>query len=1350
MKIMKRITEKLKQKEFYPLSPMQEGMLFHTLYAPSSGVYVEQVCYLLRGKMNMAAFGRAWQAAAKRHPVLRTCFIWEDIKNPVQWVQPEIIIPVQELDWRNLSKQEQDERLESFLKSDRESGFNLSKAPLMRLTVVRLTDESFETIWTWHHLLMDGWSSSLVTKEVFAFYQAYCGGRDLKPKEVRPYRDYIAWLRKQDLNEAETYWRRRLEGFNAPTPLMTDRSIPGGQSDRKYDECHTILPTSATEALQSFARQHRLTLNTVVQGAWALLCSRYSGEQDVVFGSVVSGRPVDLAGVETMVGLFINTLPVRVKVDSEAALLPWLKRLQSDQITARRFEYTPLIEIQGWTGIPRNLPLFESLVVFESARYEASSENRAAGDDNLGVERVINYEQINYPLALVAIPSSKLLLQIMFECSRVGGATATRMLHHLSALLVSMAAAPEALLNSLALLTEQEQRQIIHEWNDTARPRSADLCLHELIDAQVERSPEDVAVIFEGRQMTYREADSKSNQLAHYLQSLGIGPERLVAILMDRSPEMVIALLATLKAGAAYVPLDPAYPKKRLDYILKDAGVSVILTEHRLLELASGHSTPVVCLDEEWSLVAGHSDHKPASTITPENLAYVIYTSGSTGDPRGVQIPHRAIVNFMESMRNRPGLNSEDTLLAVTTLSFDIAALELFLPLAVGGRLVIASREVASDGAQLAEALIESGATMMQATPATWRSMIDSGWQGGKHLKLLCGGEALARDLADRLMELGGALWNMYGPTETTVWSTLDEVRPEGGAVSIGHPIDNTQVYLLDSNLRPVPVGVAGELCIGGGGVARGYLGRPQWTADKFIPDPFSLEAGRRLYRTGDAARYLEDGRVEFIGRLDFQLKVRGFRIEAGEIEAALSRHPAVRESAVVAREDMPGNKQLVAYVVYNSEQEPSAGEMRGFLKESVPDYMVPSRFVSMQRLPLTPNGKVDRRALPAPGGDSNDAGMTYVAPRSLLEYTLAQIWEEVFNLRPIGVADNFFDLGGHSLLAVRIMAQVHKQLGQRLPLAVLFELATIEKLAAALRKQTDSSATSPMVAIQPEGTKPPFFCVHPIGGQVMVYQPLARSLGKKQPFYALQAPEFTQIGAEYVSIEDMADQYIKAIGEVQPRGPYLLGGYSFGGYVAFEMARRLASSGEQISLLAILDTWSPALYQALPEEDDEAFLLTMLARVRARQQGKDLIISAEEIRSLDPDEQMLFVFDQVKEAGILGGNITADIGIPYIRSYVMGYKTRQKAIFQYSPEVYPGRITLLRCVEEDQEVLESLKRFGGDTIDPSFGWGSLSRQSVDVRIVPGHHERMLQEPFVDAIADCLKSCIKDATSITT
>jgi amino acid adenylation domain-containing protein len=1345
MKVMNQLKDKLRQKEFYPLSPMQEGMLFHTLYAPGSGVYVEQVCYRLQGRIDQSALARAWQATAKRHPVLRTCFIWEDIKTPVQWVQPEAAIPIEVLDWREVSGPEQGERLEHFLKSDRAAGFNLAKAPLMRLTLVWLADDRYELVWTWHHLLMDGWSSSLVTKEVFAFYEAFCSGRDLKLKESRPYRDYIAWLRKQDLKEAEAYWRRQLAGFTAATPLIVDRSVAGTPDKKTYDERHTLLSAATTEALQSFARKHRLTLNTVVQGAWALLCSRYSGERDVVFGSVVSGRPVDLAGVESMVGLFINTLPVRARVDSTAELVSWLKQLQADQIAARRYEYTPLIEVQGWTSVPRNQPLFETLVVFEAARYEAASSNRPASSDDLQVEDVINYEQINYPLALVAVPASTMFLQIMFECGRIGAATASRMLEHLRHLLESMVSMPEARLDCLPILSDNERRQTIDEWNDSARAYERERSLHELIERQVERSPEEIAVIFEGRQMTYRELDGKSNQLAHYLRGQGIGPDQLVGILMERSPEMLVALLATLKAGAAYVPLDPAYPKERLNYILKDAGVAALLTEQRLLGSTLEHSAPIICLDGEWDQVASQSPQKLVAASAPDNLAYVIYTSGSTGNPRGVQIPHRAIVNFIESMRYEPGCNRQETLLAVTTLSFDIAALELFLPLAVGGRLVIASRELASDGAQLAEALDKYGVTMMQATPATWRSMIDAGWQGSKGLKVLCGGEALPRDLADQLLERSGELWNMYGPTETTVWSTLYRVEAGSGPVSIGRPIANTQIYLVDTNLQPVPVGVAGELCIGGDGVARGYFGRPELTADKFIPDPFSQAPGQRLYRTGDAARYLDDGRIEYVGRLDFQMKVRGFRIEAGEIESVLARHPAVSESAVITREDAPGDQQLVAYLVAHGDAEPAAGELRSFLKQTLPDYMIPSRFVAMQKLPLTPNGKVDRRALPAPSSLTADIGLTYIAPRSLLEHKLAHIWEEIFNLRPIGVTDNFFDLGGHSLLAVRVMAQVHKQLGQRLPLSLLFEATTIEKLAAALLQQTEPAVTRPLVAIQPEGDQRPFFCVHPIGGQVLVYQQLARCLGSEQPFYALQAPEFTDIGAAYISIEEMAAHYIQAIREVQPEGPYLLGGYSFGGYVAFEMARQLTRQAQPVSLLAILDTWSPSLYQRLPEEDDEVFLLTMLARVRARQQGRDLILSAEEIRHLGPDERLLFVLEQVKKAGLLDDNITAEVGIPYIRSYMTGYKTRQKAIFQYVPEVYPGRITLLRCAEEDQEALESLQRFGGDTSDPSFGWSALSPYAVDVRTVPGFHERMLQPPYVDAVAEGLKACINDA-----
>src|SRR5271165_1819759 len=1059
----------------YPLSPMQQGMLFHTLLAPKSGVYFNQILYTLTGCLQKAAMQRAWQQVVDRHEALRTLFVWEAREKPLQVVRRRVTLPWEELDWCGLSADEQDAKLAALLQADRRRGFDLTRAPLMRLALIRLGENHHELIWSHHHLLFEGWSSFLILKDVMAIYQALSEGRDCRLEPVRPYRDYIKWLQRQDSSKAEGFWRAALKGFAAPTPLLGSPR-PGEHEVQDYEIAEQLgsTPPSLTAALKSFARQNDLTLGTIVQGAWAILLSRYSGETDVVFGSTVSGRSAELVGIESMVGLFINSLPVRAQFSPQVATLAWLKDFQDKSVEMRQYEHSPLVDVQGWSEVRRDHPLFQSLVVFENHPVDASVWGQ---DGTLQISNMRVVAPTNYPLAIAVVPRTELSIRVRYDSRRFDRAAISRMLGHLNALLEGILSNPDQQLSDLSMLSEGERHQLLVEWNQTQQDFPRSKCIHELVEEQAGHTPEAVAVVFESTQLTYRELNHRANQLAHHLQKLGVGPDTLVGICLERSLEMVVGLLGILKAGGAYVPLDPGYPKERLAFMVHDSGASVLLTHRGLRDQlqVENPNCQILCLDADSGTIARSPTRNPISGVGPENLAYVIYTSGSTGRPKGVEIEHHALTNFLCSMAQEPGLSETDVLLAVTTLAFDIAGLELFLPLITGARIELVSRETAQDGAALARTLSSSGATTMQATPATWRLLFESGWKGDRRLRALCGGEAMDRDLAARLVFTCGSVWNMYGPTETTIWSSV--ARIESDEVTIGRPIANTQMYVLDGTREPVPPGVTGELHIGGVQLARGYLGRPELTAEKFVQNPFGEG---RLYKTGDLARYRSDGAIECLGRIDSQVKIRGFRIELGEIETVLRQHPSVQESIVIAREDIPGEKRLVAYIVArdhtpgderltrhaisrNGAASPS--ELREFLKVNLPEYMVPAHFVFLEKLPLTPNGKIDRKALPKPQ-EGELCLEQYVAPRDPIEEILAGIWAEVLGRERVGIHENFFDLGGHSLLATQVVSRVREAFDRRIevPVRALFEAPTVASLGARLTEAGQGENVPPPI----------------------------------------------------------------------------------------------------------------------------------------------------------------------------------------------------------------------------------------------------------------------------------------------
>ncbi|MBX9258921.1 non-ribosomal peptide synthase/polyketide synthase, partial [Desmonostoc muscorum CCALA 125] len=1061
-------------EDIYTLSAMQEGMLFESLYAPDSGVYFQQVISTFNGNLDLESFLQAWQQVVEKHSIFRTGFVWESLNQPIQIVYRQVEVSVETLDWRELSAQEQQQKLETFLDEQRLISFQLTQAPLMRLHLVQLDGNTYQFVWCHHHLLLDGWSLPLVFQDLLEFYQAISHGETLPKRPTLGYRNYIAWLQQQNRDLAADFWRQKLQGFTAPTPLTVDKPLSNQQQHSAYSEQQIHLTVSATAAVKSFVRQHQLTMSNLVQATWALLLCRYSQEADVVFGATVSGRPPALVGVESMVGLFINTLPVRVQISDDTELLSLLKDLQTQQVESEQFSYSSLVEIQALSDVPKGTSLFESIVVFENYPVDTAA---LQGNSSFSVSNVYAIEQTNYPLTVLATTGEQLLLKVSYDTSRFESGTISRMLGHFVTMLEAIVANPSERISQLPMLTESEEQQLLIEWNDTQRDYPQE-CIHKLFESQVERTPHAVAVVFENQQLTYEELNSRANQLAHYLQSLGVGADVLVGICVERSIDMVVGLLGILKAGGAYVPLDPEYPIERLSFILKDAQLSVLLAQQRLIDKLPEHQGRLVNLDTDWQVISQFSQENPITATQTRSLAYVIYTSGSTGQPKGVQISHDAVSNFLSAMQQRPGITKEDILLGITTIAFDIAALEIFLPITVGASLVIARRDATLDGRELLDLLVKSKATIMQATPATWRLLLEANYQSS-HLKVLCGGEALPWDLANQLLANSSSLWNLYGPTETTIWSSVCQLDSQDSLISIGRAIANTQLYILDQNLQPVPIGVPGELHIGGAGLARGYFNRPELTQEKFIPNPFdkSLVKGEKskLYKTGDLARYLPDGNIEYLGRIDNQVKIRGFRIELGEIEAVLSQHEHVQVCCAIARVDNPGDKRLVAYIVPQPQQTPKVSELHSFLKEKLPQYMVPSFIVILESLPLTPNGKIDRRALPAPEA-SSESTEKYVAPRTAIEEILALIWTQVLKVEVVGIHDNFFTLGGHSLLATQLISRVRTSLKVELPLRSLFAAPTIAQLSQNIQQlqQQDLELSAPPILPRIENAELP------------------------------------------------------------------------------------------------------------------------------------------------------------------------------------------------------------------------------------------------------------------------------------
>ncbi len=1162
-----------------PLSIGQQQLWLLTQLVPDMPVYNECVTIHLPGPLDVAVLEQSLNEFIRRHEIWRTSFQVVD-GQPAQLIHPPFTLSLPVVDLRRLPEAERETEAVRIVTEKARALFDLGKLPLLRPILIRYDDEEHRLFLILHHIIFDGVAIYQVfLPELRKIYEAAIVGLPSPLPELPiQYSDYTRWQREyiqgDTIAKQLAYWKQQLANAHPSLELPTDRPRPSLNA-----HCGSMRPFALsrqlTDALKALSRREGVTLYMLMVAAFQTLLYRYTEQEDMLTGTATAGRKY--AEVQKMMGFFLNTLVLRTNLSGNPPFRTVLQRVREVVLEALSnpdvpFEYL-VKELQPERNLSQN-PLFQTLITLEPPLpVLPSGWTLTQMDVRIGTAKFDLYLELDdRPEGLIG--------RFMYNTDLFDESTIERITGHWQVLLAAIIDDPGQQISDLPILTPQEQRQLLVEWNDTRAAYPTDRCVHSLFEEQAQRRPEAIALILDDQSMTYAELNRRANQLAHRLRRLGVGPDTLVGLCMDRSLEMVVALLGILKAGGAYVPLDPSYPRERLNFMLSDTHMSVLLTQPNMLDLFPTQGLEVICLDmceASWQALKDERSDNLVSTAQSESLAYVMYTSGSTGRPKGVEIRHFSITRLVFGT-DFARLDETCTLLHMSSISFDASTLEVWGTLLHGGCCVLYPERIPTPKS-IGVLIRKHHVTTLWLTASLFNAVIDEAPEALRGVKqLLIGGEALSVAHVRRALELlpSTQIINGYGPTESTTFTCcypiprlLDETTR---SIPIGSPIGNTQVYILDRRLNPVPTGVPGELYIGGAGLARGYLNRPELTSEKFIIHSFSDEPEVRLYKTGDLVRYLPNGLIEFLGRLDNQVKLRGFRIELGEIEEVLLKQPAVREAVVMIREDIPGDKRLVAYLVVAQEQFSSATNLSRVLREQLPEYMIPSAFVLLESLPLMHSGKVDRRTLPAPGIDRYTGEDSCIAPTQLIHYQLLAIWEELLQVHPIGIRDNFFDLGGHSLLAARLVARIEQICGKKLALSTLFAGPTIEQVTEALAREEGPRPRTPLVTVQAGGLKQPFFFLHgdTMGGAFYCF-PLARDLGDEQPFYALEPYQFADLPVP-PPIEVMVAAHIEALRAIQPEGPYLMGGFCNGALIAYEMARQLHAQGQLVDLLVLVD----------------------------------------------------------------------------------------------------------------------------------------------------------------------------------
>jgi amino acid adenylation domain-containing protein len=1307
-----------------PLSFAQQRLWFLDQLEPNSSFYNVPMAIRLIGSFDAVAMERSLNEIVARHESLRTTFQLQG-EEPVQIVARTMPLPLTKVNLSHLAPDEREEEARRLVSNSARSPFNLSTGPLFRALIVEVTPEDHILLLNLHHAISDGWSLGILTNELAALYEAFRAGSQspLTPLSLT-YSDYAIWQRNYleagALERQLSYWKKHMAGAPLSIELPTDRARPPVQTFNGSEQTAFLSP-EVLDNLKALSRAEGATLFITLLAAFNVLLSRYSGQKDIVLGTASAGR--HQPETEKLIGYFANTLVLRSDLSADPTFRELLRQVRETTLNAYANQDVPFEKLVEELNPPRDMsrsPLFQVMIIQQNAfqRSNVFGNLKAVPYSASGAAAKVDL------LLNVSEDAGRLRCALKYNTDLYDAPTINRMLENYGVLLELVAQEPTQKVSQITLERAEERQQYLVEWNDTAAEYPTEKRVSQLVEEQAASTPDATAVIFGDQSLTYRDLNAQANQLANYLRARGIQHGDRVGIYLERSLSMMVSLLGVQKCGAVYVPLDPAYPAERLKLVVEDAKIATLITQQQLLGSMPEYPGAVVCLDCDAAALASQSDINPTCPGSSDDPIYIIFTSGSMGRPKGVEVSHRGVVNLLTWMAKELVVGPGDIIPALASFAFDMSVPELYLALVTGGTVLIAQRHLVANGEELAEFLTRHRATVVHATPTTWRLLLDAGFTGA-NLKRCIGAEPLPRELFVRLMKAaqGTPLFNLYGPTETTVWSTFHTFTSADEPIVVGRPIANTQVYLLDQNLQPVPVGVRGGIYIAGDGVTRGYFGRPELTAEKFLPNPFAQDG--RIYSTGDIGRYLPDGRIEYIERADNQIKIRGFRIELGEIEAILASHSSVSECVVIAREDQPGNKSLTAYFVCRDAQtKVDAGELRAFLKERLPEYMVPRGWMQLDRLPLSANGKIDRKNLPMP-----DAVATRSAgglkPSTPVAVGLAQIWEKTLNVSNIGLDDDFFNLGGHSLLAVQMMSRAREAFGCELPLTLLFGSPRLGDLAKVIQSERQHQPFKTLIPIRKTGHKPPLFCISRPNVNALGFVFLARHLSPDQPVIGLQS-QVEKDGNTWVydqaEYEAKAKEYIKAMRELYPEGPYLLTGYCEGAHIAFEMARELEAMNLPVGMISILDAW--------PIENT-------VSRTKFILRG--YLREMRKFRRMDLRDKFHYLtryrFAGAKRNASAPATPAAIALAQQKKLIAEQIEKRYWPGAGFVPTKYSGRLTLFRVKKQLNVRINDYK----------MGWSERALGGVDVITVPGTHAHLLREPFVIELAEKMQACMDRA-----